>query len=526
MIGEVEGCRIAGHFSILAADMHPTFSKGLVWFRRDLRAQDNAALAHATACCEAVICVFVYDTAILDALPRQDRRVEFIHDSLEALDAELQQLRGRSGRVLLALHADARTAIVQLAANLGAEAVFAARDYEPDAVARDTAVQQELQKTGRHMVLVKDHVIFEEREILTQSGRPYGVFTPYHRAWLARIGDELRVTHKVSQPDRKLLAIEEWHGVRAAHVDSTLDLAASAELPPLSAIGFEASNLHALGMYGGAPAGKALLEDFIPRMDRYAEARNFPSVRGPSYLGVHLRFGTVSIRTLVNLALERLRTGSEGARVWLAELAWRDFYFQIVANYPHVAQRAFKPEYDSIEWEQGESAQALYRAWCEGRTGYPIVDAAMAQLNQTGYMHNRLRMVAGSFLVKHLGLDWRWGERYFALHLNDFDLAANNGGWQWVASSGCDAQPYFRIFNPVTQSEKFDAQGKFIRRYLPHLSALADKAIHAPWLAKPIELAQAGVVLGENYPQPVVDHAQARARTLARYGFLKKSTDD
>ena len=512
--------------------MNTQFSKGLVWFRRDLRSDDNAALARATACCDAVICVFVYDTAILDALPRQDRRVEFIHESLAALDADLQALRGRPGQVLLALHDLAETAIPRLADAVGADAVFAARDYEPSAVARDTAIQQQLLHRGRQLVLVKDQVIFEEREVLTQTGRPYGVFSPYHRAWLARIGAEPVATHSLTEPERKLMGLGELPRLQTTETSKTSSTsklepfpAETLALPALSAIGFEASNLSALGIRGGAAAGAALLEDFLPRMDRYGEARNFPSVKGPSYLGVHLRFGTVSIRTLVKLALERLRAGSEGASVWLAELAWRDFYFQILANYPQVAQSAFKPDYDAIVWEQGERAQALYQAWCQGRTGYPIVDAAMAQINQTGYMHNRLRMVAGSFLVKHLGLDWRWGERYFALQLNDFDLAANNGGWQWVASSGCDAQPYFRIFNPVTQSEKFDAQGKFIRRYLPQLSALSDKAIHAPWLAKPLELEMAGVRLGANYPQPVVDHSEARARTLARYGFLKKSAD-
>jgi deoxyribodipyrimidine photo-lyase len=225
--------------------------------------------------------------------------------------------------------------------------------------------------------------------------------------------------------------------------------------------------------------------------------------------------------------LARQRTqmpgGSEGASTWLGELVWRDFYFQILANFPQVATGAFKPEYDAIQWESGDTAQALYAAWCEGRTGYPLVDAAMLQLNQTGYMHNRLRMVAGSFLVKHLGLDWRWGERYFAEQLNDFDLSANNGGWQWVSSSGCDAQPYFRIFNPVTQSEKFDAEGKFIKRYLPALAGLSAKAIHAPWLAKPMELLGAGVELGHKYPRPVVDHAEAREKTLQRYGVVKKT---
>ncbi len=490
--------------------MHSHFSTGLVWFRRDLRTHDNAALAHALASCDTVYCAFVYDKAILDLLPRQDRRVEFIQESIDVLEGSLRALRGENSRVLITLHDVAQTAIPALAARLNVNAVFAARDYEPAAVARDTAVQQQLLASGKQLVLVKDQVIFEEREVLTQTGKPYGVFTPYHRAWLARMGDLPTPSRGTTEGQATLASAPEEF---------------ANELPSLADLGFETTNLRALGMRGGSAAGEALLQDFAGRMDRYDEARNFPSVKGPSYLGVHLRFGTVSIRTLVNLAMQHVRSGSAGASVWLAELAWRDFYFQILANYPHVATQAFKPEYDAIAWEQGDEATALYKAWCEGRTGYPIVDAAMAQLNQSGYMHNRLRMVAGSFLVKHLGLDWRWGEKYFALKLNDFDLSANNGGWQWVASSGCDAQPYFRIFNPVTQSEKFDGQGKFIKRYLPQLAGLSDKAIHAPWLAKPLELAAAGVQIGHNYPAPVVDHAQARARTLARYGFLKKSAD-
>ena len=262
---------------------------------------------------------------------------------------------------------------------------------------------------------------------------------------------------------------------------------------------------------------------FWERISDYEQTRNFPSIKGPSYLGVHLRFGTVSIRSLVNLAMQLRSQGDGGASVWLNELVWRDFYVQILANFPHVATGAFKPEYDAIRWLEGDVAQQRFAAWCAGQTGYPLVDAAMAQINATGYMHNRLRMVAGSFLVKHLGLDWRWGERYFAQYLNDFDLSANNGGWQWVSSSGCDAQPYFRIFNPVSQSEKFDAHGKFIKRYLPQLAGLSDKAIHAPWQAKPLELAAAGVRLGDNYPLPIVDHAEARADTLARYAVVKKA---
>jgi deoxyribodipyrimidine photo-lyase len=291
----------------------------------------------------------------------------------------------------------------------------------------------------------------------------------------------------------------------------------------LKALGFEATNLKTLGITPGASGAAKLVDDFCERMDRYEETRNFPSVKGPSYLSVHLRFGTVSIRQLVGLALQRKLEGSVGAAVWLSELIWRDFYFQVLANFPRVARDAFKPEYDAIQWEQGEHAQALFDAWCKGMTGYPLVDAAMAQLNQTGYMHNRLRMVTGSFLVKHLGLDWRWGERYFAEKLNDFDLSANNGGWQWVSSSGCDAQPYFRIFNPINQSEKFDAQGKFIKRYLPQLSKLNAKQIHAPWKLGALELAAAGVELGKDYPRPVVDHAEARALTLQRYAVVKKA---
>ena len=258
-------------------------------------------------------------------------------------------------------------------------------------------------------------------------------------------------------------------------------------------------------------------------MTKYKETRDFPSVKGPSYLSVHLRFGTVSIRALAQAAFDGHAQGNVGASTWLGELIWRDFYMQVLHHHPHVAKRAFKPEYDAIKWETGATAKILFEAWCKGQTGYPLVDAAMHQINQTGYMHNRLRMVVASFLTKDLGIDWRWGADYFAEKLIDFDLSANNGGWQWASSSGCDAQPYFRIFNPTSQSEKFDPQGKFIRRYLPVLAALPDKAIHAPWLATPVDLMAAGVELGVNYPRPIVDHATARTTTLARYAVVKKN---
>jgi deoxyribodipyrimidine photo-lyase len=285
-------------------------------------------------------------------------------------------------------------------------------------------------------------------------------------------------------------------------------------MPALESIGFQRTNLQRLGIPTGTSGGAHLFDEFRSRIDAYDTNRDFPAVKGPSYLSVHLRFGTVSVRTLVRAAHERMQDGSTGASKWLSELVWRDFYQQILFHHPRVVDHAFRPEYDRIVWEDDD---ASFAAWCAGRTGYPLIDAAMQQINQTGYMHNRLRMVAASFLVKDLHVDWRWGERYFAGHLNDFDLAANNGGWQWAASTGCDAQPYFRIFNPVTQSEKFDPEGKFIRRYVPELARVADRYVHAPWTMRPVDQEAAGCVIGRDYPAPVVDHDRARRITLERY---------
>jgi deoxyribodipyrimidine photo-lyase len=262
-------------------------------------------------------------------------------------------------------------------------------------------------------------------------------------------------------------------------------------------------------------------------MARYHALRDLPAVNGPSYLGVHLRFGTISVRRVAAaahaLAHGEGRRGGAGAALWLAELIWRDFYQQLLHHLPHVVGASCKPEFDRVRFEHGRHADEAFAAWCEGRTGYPLVDAAMAQINQTGWMHNRLRMVTASFLTKDLGIDWRRGEAYFAEQLIDYDLAANNGGWQWAASTGCDGQPWFRIFNPVTQSRRFDPEGKFIRRYVPALARLGDDLIHAPWQAGPIELEAAGVELGRNYPRPIVDHAEARAKTLQRYGVVKQA---
>ena len=482
-----------------------------MWFRRDLRVEDNAALHHALKSCRQVLCVFVFDREILDHLPKADRRVEFIRESLVDLNQQIRHLaeiNGIAGAGLMVRHAVAGDAVPLLSSQLGVNAVFANHDYEPQALARDAKVQALLDAQGIAFHTFKDHVIFEKSEVLTLAAKPYSVFTPYKNAWLKKVDAFYLQPYPIEKHADALAAIPAAHG---------------GDVPELAAMGFATTNLKALKIPTGTTGGLQLFDDFLSRMKDYGETRNFPAVKGPSYLGVHLRFGTVSIRKLAATALEHQKLGSEGAAVWLSELIWRDFYVQILSNFPHAATQAFKPEYDLIAWEQGPQADALFTAWCEGRTGYPLVDAAMAQINQTGYMHNRLRMVVASFLVKDLGLDWRWGERYFAEKLNDFDLSANNGGWQWAASSGCDAQPYFRIFNPTSQSEKFDADGKFIRRYLPALEKLPTKALHSPWLASPIELAAAGVTLGKTYPLPVVKHDEARAVTLQRYAVVKKS---
>ncbi|MBL8520969.1 MAG: deoxyribodipyrimidine photo-lyase [Betaproteobacteria bacterium] len=475
-----------------------SLDRALFWFRRDLRLDDNAGLYHALKSARAVHCVFVFDREILDALPaKADRRVEFIWHSVAQLKSALEQ----AGGGLHVLHDTARTAVPRLAIALNADAVFTNGDYEPAARARDGAVAAALSREGIAFHAFKDTVIFEKDEVLTQAGKPFSVFTPYKNAWLKALTDFHLQAYPVAKYARHL-----------ARTPST------PPMPALASLGFVRTNLQALtpcGMHGA----QDLLRDFATRIDAYREARDFPAVKGVSYLSVHNRFGTVSIRQLASLAhAESLRKANPGAATWLSELIWRDFYFQILWHHPRVATSAFRPEYDAIRWDNDA---ALFAAWCEARTGYPIVDAAMRQLNQTGYMHNRLRMVVASFLTKDLLIDWRWGERYFAQHLNDFDLAANNGGWQWAASTGCDAQPYFRIFNPVSQSERFDPRGKFIRRYLPELAQVDDKCIHAPWTMPPLQQQASGVAIGRDYPAPVVDHAAQREKALAMYKDAK-----
>ena len=465
--------------------------KALVWFRRDLRDHDHAALAAALATATDVYCAFLFDSEILDALPsRNDRRVEFIRGSLVELDTAL---RGRGGG-LIVRHGRAVDEIANLAQQLEVSAVYANRDYEPLTKARDAAVSARLASAGIAFRVFKDQVVFDGDEVLTRTGKPFTVFTPYRNAWVKRLTAadiaECACSGKLATPP-------------------------VGGVPTLADIGFAPTGLAEIGIHAGIAGARGLWDDFREgRIGRCASTRDFPSVKGVSYLSVHLRFGTIAIRELVRSAV------AAGADAWLNELVWRDFYFMILDRFPHVVGHAFKPECEAITWDDWPEGLAAWRA---GRTGYPLVDAAMRQLAHCGWMHNRLRMVAASFLVKDLGIDWRHGERHFAEQLIDFDQAANNGGWQWSASTGCDAQPWFRIFNPVTQSEKFDPEGRFIRRYVPELAGVPDRYIHAPWRMGPIEQQAAGAVIGRDYPAPIVDHAEARERTLARFSVVRKA---
>jgi deoxyribodipyrimidine photo-lyase len=468
----------------------PSCKRGLVWFRRDLRDFDHAALHYALSCAGDVYAAFVFDREILDPLPRFDRRVEFIRNSVAELDVSL-------GGNLVTLHAHAREAIPALASELGVDAVFANRDYEPAAIARDRDVAASLARTGITYHDFKDHVLFERDEIAGRSGRPYSVFTPYRAAW-----------DKALTPDHLRRYPIDWNGRTVARAPR------HAPVPSLEALGFDVTNLRDTGVVPGMRGGAALFAQFRERIDDYAAARDYPARANSSRLSVHLRFGTVSVRELAAFAHARsLEPGGAGARTWLSELAWREFFAQVLWHRPDVVDHAYRPEYEHLAFRND---RRLFDAWCAGRTGYPLVDAGMRELATTGFMHNRVRMVTASFLVKDLLCDWRWGERHFATELLDYDLASNNGNWQWAASTGCDAQPWFRIFNPVTQSERFDPDGAYIRRFVPELRALDAHAIHAPW-------ERAREMVGRDYPAPIVNHAASRAAALEMFRMAKES---
>ena len=419
------------------------------WFRRDLRLQDNRGLLRALESGNSVLPVFIFDRSILDKLEdRDDARVTFIYDRLEALDLELQKFGSR----LLVGYGEPLTVWKNWMKEFGFEGVYCNRDYEPYAIQRDHMVAGWLREQGVTFQSYKDQVIFERDEVVKPDGTPYSVFTPYSRKWRNRLVEDPMVSCRL--PNRP----------------SFVALADTAMLS-LSSMGFERSSI---------PMPSDSVSSDL--MGDYAKNRDFPSILGTSRLGVHLRFGTISIRDLAKQALQYSDT-------FLNELIWREFYQMILHHHPQVVERAFKPAYDQIPWRNDPEA---FERWCKGLTGYPLVDAGMRELAETGFMHNRVRMVVASFLSKHILLDWRLGEAWFARKLLDFELASNNGGWQWAAGSGCDAAPYFRVFNPTSQFKKFDPQGSYVRRWVPEWGTAA-------------------------YPDPIVDHGFARERVLRTY---------
>lgn len=422
----------------------------LFWFRRDLRLRDNAGLYHALRSGKSVQAIFIFDTSILDKLDdKQDRRVSFIYQNIASMKKELEEM----GSTLDVRHGNPTEIWPQILADYQVDTIFTNHDYEPYAAQRDEAIKKLLQSQNVDFKTFKDHVIFEKDELVSGKGTPYTIFTPYANAW------------------RKRLAPQDYAPYDTETYFSHFYKTQAKPLLALSSMGFVDcdDNMPAL----------AVTDELLKR---YADMRDFPAQNGTSRLSVHLRFGTVSIRALVAKSLNLSAT-------WLNELIWRDFYMMILFNFPHVAQRSFKPAYDRIVWRNNVEE---FERWCEGKTGYPIVDAGMRELNETGFMHNRVRMITASFLVKHLLIDWRWGEAYFAQKLIDFELSSNNGGWQWAASSGCDAAPYFRVFNPSLQAQKFDSQGIYIRKWVKEFNTLS-------------------------YVHPIVVHEQARERVLKAY---------
>jgi deoxyribodipyrimidine photo-lyase len=479
--------------------MPPRHAVSIVWFRRDLRLHDHVALERALAASERVVCAFVLDPPLLRGATVGAPIVSFFFDSLAELRAALRE----RGSDLALLEGDFARELGALAKRVGAGALYYNSDYEPAAIARDARVTAALEEDGVAVFASLDHVYFGAGEVRKEDGTPYTVFTPYKRRWLERLAREPRPPARMSGALARKLAL-------ATAIGETRDV------PEPEAYGHARSDAYPKG---GERRGRALLEAFVTeRIGDYADARNLPALPGTSGLSPHLRAGTIGIRGCVHAALAA-RAAVRGARAtgidtWLSELVWRDFYQQILASFPHVAEHPFDPRAEKLKYRTSEKD---WKAWTDGTTGYPIVDAAMIELNTTGWMHNRLRMIVASFLTKDLLLDYRLGEAYFERRLADGDKAANNGGWQWSASTGTDAAPYFRVFNPVLQSKKFDPDGTFIRRMIPALAKLTGDAIHAPWTLSPIEAEALGFRLGRDYPEPIVDHALARDRALATY---------
>lgn len=456
--------------------------RNLCWIRRDLRLHDHHALSESLHNGETTV-VFVFDTHILNNLnDPSDRRITFIHQSLTEIEEALQ----KKNSSLVIRYGKPEEEIPKLAQELGITDVYCNRDYEPYAKKRDALVGKLLAGANVNFHQFKDAVMYEGLEVKTGSGTPYRVFTPYKNNWLHQFGEAGREV-----PDFKcaLKNLREFRNPDSVLNTDWFKKIGFKENPPL--------------LKGGTKEAERRLKKFLTHISDYKEDRNYPAIEGTSLLSVYIRFGNISVRDMIRASLEEK---SIGASTWLSEIIWRDFYQMILDQFPHVTEGAFRPEYDKLKWQGSESH---FQKWCDGETGFPIVDAAMRCFKETGMMHNRLRMVVASFLVKILMVDWKKGEKYFAEKLLDYDLAANNGGWQWSASTGCDAQPWFRIFNPYTQSEKFDPKGEFIREWCPELKSLSNKEIHRP-----------ENVVG--YPKPIVSYELNRQKALKMYGAVKK----
>lgn len=420
----------------------------IFWFRRDLRLDDNIGLYHALQSQYPVLPIFIFDNDILKNLDnKRDRRVDYIYQAAKSINQELKSVNSR----LEVFNGKVMNAFIKLEDNYELKAIFCNRDYEPYTIKRDTEIYNYFKKKNIPFLAYKDQVIFDKNDVLKVDGKPYTVFSPYSKKWRSSLNNEHFQEYRIKKNNFLRLSYK--------------------NILNLKDIGFERTDINFI---------KPELNPAI--IDNYDKTRNFPAINGTTHLSVALRFGTISIRHCVNFALQH-------NDIWLTELIWREFFMQILYHFPQVVNNSFKPKYDNIKWINNESH---FKKWCEGQTGYPIVDAGMRELNETGFMHNRVRMITASFLCKHLLTDWRWGEAYFAEKLNDYDLSANNGNWQWACGSGCDAAPYFRIFNPSTQAEKFDKDNVYIKRWVPEFEDI-------------------------NYPQPMIEHKAARERALKAY---------
>lgn len=423
---------------------------GIFWFRRDLRLDDNTGLYHALNSGLKILPIFIFDRDILDKLPKNDSRVTFIHNTITQINKALK----KQGKAISVYHGKPKEVFEKLQSKYNITAVYTNHDYEPYAMARDASVKTFLESKGIAFNTYKDQVIFERNEVVKADGLPYTVYTPYSKKWLERFKNLPPKTH-----------------ISENMIANFLDAPETPEIA-LQDLGFTLSEIKVAPFH---------LDSLL--IDEYEATRNFPGLDQTSKLGTHLRFGTVSIRRIVAKASRQYN------KTFLKELIWREFFMQILWHFPHTKDQCFKSKYERVVWRNNEEE---FKRWCQGTTGYPLVDAGMRQLNQTGFMHNRVRMLVGSFLCKHLLIDWRWGEAYFAEKLHDYEMASNVGNWQWVAGCGTDAAPYFRIFNPTTQIQKFDKELEYIKKWVPDFQELT-------------------------YPAPIVDHKSARERCLATY---------